>query len=349
VRLRVPRWLIVSLAAVFSCYHLVLAAVSLDRFDDPWPVAACMAAYAVATVAALWPSRLAAMPVWTASFALAVSIVIPLQITSQLDSGDENGYATWYVAAIGTLMVIVATRRRQAFAWFGVGFMALHGAAWSGFDTLADIGVIGSVMWVAFAAWMSSSLTRASRETREFILAEHEAADWQAAQEAHVNERQYRLLQTGRTARPMLAAIVAQEGDLTPEQRQECLNLEGAIRDEIRGRRLLDDDVRREVMSARRRGAVVSLLDEGGLDDVHGADLERIHRTLAEALSASSADRIIIRTVPGGGDHAVTVVGLGSPDPSSSALGRGVSSEADEDDDDDEVQLWLQIPRSVSG
>ena len=44
-------------------------------------------------------------------------------------------------------------------------------------------------------------------------------------------------------------------------------------------------------------------------------------------------------------DHAVSVVGLGSPDLSSSALGRGVSAEADEDDDDDEVLLWLQIPR----
>ena len=344
-----PRWLIVLLAAVFSCYHLVLASVSLDRFDDPWPVVACMVAYAAATVAALWPGRGPAMPVWIAAFALAVSIVIPLQITSQLDAAGRNGYATWYVAAIGTLMVIVATRRRQAFAWLGVGFMALHGAAWSGADTLADLGVIGSVTWVAFATAMSSSLTRASRETREFILAEHEAADWQAAQEAHVNERQYRLLQTGRTARPMLLAIVSQDGDLSAEQRRECLNLEGAIRDEIRGRRLLDDDVRREVMAARRRGAVVSLLDEGGLDDVDGADLARIHRTLADALHGSVADRIVIRTVPGGGDHAVTVVGLGSPDPSSSALGRGFSSTSDDDEgDDDEVQLWLQIPRTLS-
>ncbi|GAA0958460.1 hypothetical protein [Frigoribacterium faeni] len=346
MRVSVPRWLIVLLAAVFSCYHLVLAGVSLDRFDDPWPVLACMVAYATATVAALWPSRRAAMPAWTAAFALAVSVVIPLQITSQLDPGDANGYATWYVAAIGTLMVIVATRRRQWFAWLGVGFMAVHGVAWSGLGSLADLGVVGSVTWVAFATAISSTLTRASRETREFILAEHEAADWQAAQEAHINERQYRLVQTGRTARPMLLAIVAQDGDLTPEQRQECLNLEGAIRDEIRGRRLLDDDVRREVMAARRRGAVVSLLDEGGIDDIEGDELARIHRSLAEALHGSTADRIIIRTVPGGGDDAVTVVGLGSPDLSSNALGRAGSVGADEDDDDDEVQLWLQIPRS---
>jgi hypothetical protein len=142
----------------------------------------------------------------------------------------------------------------------------------------------------------------------------------------------------------MLQAIVSQSGDLSPEQRQESLHLEGAIRDEIRGRRLLDDEVRREVMAARRRGAEVSLLDEGGIDDVPDDELRRIHEALAAALHGSEADKLIIRTVAGG-DHAVSVVGLGSPDLSSSALGRGVSAEADEDDDDDEVLLWLQIPR----
>ncbi|WP_423918490.1 hypothetical protein ACPEEZ_10495 [Frigoribacterium sp. 2-23] len=346
MRVSVPRWLIVMLAAVFSCYHLVLASVSLDLFTDPWPVVVCMALYAIVTAIVLWPSKQVRMPVWMAAAALAVSIVIPIQIGMLLDPGQGNGYATWYVAAIGTLMVIVSTRRRQGYAWLGVGFLTVHSVLWGGFGTLTSIGVIGSVSWVGFSHLMSSTLARASRETREFILAEHEAADWQAAQEAHVNERQYRLLQTGRTARPMLQTIVATGGDLTAEQRQECLNLEGAIRDEIRGRRLLDDDVRREVMAARRRGTVVSLLDEGGIDDLGPDDLRRVHRELAEAIRGSSADRLIVRTVPGGGAAAVTVVGLGSQDLSSSALGRGVSADADEDDDDDEVRLWLQIPRT---
>jgi len=348
MRVTVPRWLIVSLAAVFSGYHLVLGAVSLGRVADPVPVIACMVLYAVVTAVVLWPSRQPVLPVWAAAFALAVSIVVPLVVTSVLDPAAENGYATWYVAAVGTLMVIVSTRRRQGFAWLGVGFLAVHGVSWAGFSGIADLGIVGSVSWVAFSHAISSTLTRAGRETREFILAEHEAADWQAAQEAHVNERQYRLLQTGRTARPMLQAIVSQAGDLSPEQRQESLHLEGAIRDEIRGRRLLDDDVRREVMAARRRGAEVSLLDEGGIDDVPADELRRIHQVLAEALRGSRADKLIVRTV-GGGDHAVSVVGLGSPDLSSSALGRGVSAEADEDDDDDEVLLWLQIPRRADG
>ncbi|ARC57458.1 hypothetical protein AS850_10260 [Frondihabitans sp. 762G35] len=357
MNVRLPRWLPVGLAALFSLYHLLLAAASIDIPAHPGPVVVSMVLYAAATAAVLWPPKTKnlLLPVWLASVALAVAIILPLAVASQLDPHREggNGYATWYVAAVGTLMVIVSTRRRQGFAWIGVGFLVVHSVIWSGnFAELANLGVLGSVSWVAISHALQATLARASRDTREFIRAEQEAADWQAAQEAHVNERQYRLLQTGRTARPMLQRIVATGGDLSAEERQECLNLEGAIRDEIRGRRLLSDDVRREVMAARRRGTVVSLLDEGGIDDLDDVELDRVHRALADAIRDASADRLIIRTVAPGGDYAVTVVGLSSEDLQSSALGSGTSGsdvdvEDDEDDDDgeDEVSLWLQIPR----
>ena len=55
------------------------------RVADPVPVVACMALYGVATVVVLWPSRQPAMPVWLAGFALAVVVVVPLLVTSQLD------------------------------------------------------------------------------------------------------------------------------------------------------------------------------------------------------------------------------------------------------------------------
>ncbi|MCU1530042.1 MAG: hypothetical protein JWP75_3805 [Frondihabitans sp.] len=357
MNLKLPRWLPIGLAALFSLYHLLLAAVSIGMPAHAWPILVCMVLYAAVTTAVLWPTRSSTltMPFWMASFALAVAIILPLAVASQLDPHVRggNGYATWYVAAVGTLMVIVSTRRRQGFAWFGVGFLVLHSIIWSGnFIELLNLGVIGSVSWVAISHALQATLARASRDTREFIRAEQEAADWQAAQEAHVNERQFRLLQTGRTARPMLQRIVATRGDLSPEERQECLNLEGAIRDEIRGRRLLSDDVRREVMAARRRGTVVSLLDEGGIDDLDDIELDRVHGQLADAIRDASADRLIIRTVSAGAEFAVTVVGLSSEDLQSSALGSGNTGSTlddvddDEDDDgEDEVSLWLQIPR----
>src|SRR5690606_19057619 len=185
---------------------------------------------------------------------------------------------------------------------------------WSGPLALIDFGVIGSVAWVAIAHIITNALAKAGRDSERFALAEREATDWHAAQEAHLNERQFRLGQTSVMALPMLRAIQQSRGELSPAQRAECLHLEGAIRDEIRGRKLLNNAVREQVMLARRRGTIVTLLDEGGIDDLSDAELDRVLGRLALALRDTAADRVIARTVPEGSDVAVTVVGLRTVD-----------------------------------
>jgi hypothetical protein len=138
----------------------------------------------------------------------------------------------------------------------------------------------------------------------------------------------------------MLAEIVRRGGDLTEAERRECRYLEGAIRDEIRGRRLLNDDVRRQVMDARRRGVVVSLLDEGGIDDLDERSLGVVLKRLADAIRGTTTDKLIVRTVPRSSKTAVTVVGLRMfDDGNANALGA--------DTEDDEVDLWLEIPRPI--
>ncbi|MET0992026.1 MAG: hypothetical protein ABWX66_06490 [Lacisediminihabitans sp.] len=337
----VPRYLIVGLAAVFSAYHLVLAATSIGVPTQKAPYIAAMVLYAIATVASLWPSKHARMPIWLAAFNVAIALVVPLLVTSVVHTVPKDSYAGWHTAAIGTLMVITSTRRRQVFAFIGTGILIVQTVAWSGLGGLVAFGVIGSTVWVAISFALSLSLTKADRDARQYALAEREAVEWRAAQEAHVSERQFRLGQTSRMALPMLRQIVASKGELTEGQRLECLYLEGAIRDEIRGRKLLDDRVREQVMLARRRGAVVQLLDEGGIDDLEDAELDRVLGRLADALKSTSADKVIARTVPEGSDVAVTVVGLRSgKDVVAGALGQDGL-------DDDEVELWLEIPRTA--
>ena len=82
-------------------------------------------------------------------------------------------------------------------------------------------------------------------------------------------------------------------------------------------------------------------VDEGGIDDLADADLDRVLGRLAEALRGTAADKVIARTVPEGSDVAVTVVGLRSSDDGSASLLGTDSLE------DDEVALWLEIPRTV--
>ena len=339
----IPRFIIVGIAASFSVYHVILGVLTLGVPRSPAPVIAAMAIYLVATVVSLLRFGPPRMPIWMAAFNVAVVITIPLLVTSELDADREggNGYATWYIAAVGTLMAITSTRRRHLFAWVGIAFLVVQSVVWGGPATLVELGVVGSVSWVVISHVLSHSIAKASKDARRFGYAEREAADWQAAQEAHVFERQFRLGQTSSMALPMLRRIESTAGNLTEAERQECLYLEGAIRDEIRGRNLLNDAVREQVMIARRRGAVVTLLDEGGMDAVVEPARNRVLNTLAEAMRGSSADKIIVRTASEGSDIAITVVGLRS------SAADGAEADGDlGDDEDDEIDLWLEIPRA---
>ena len=341
----IPRYIIITLAAVFSGYHLLLASYSISVPRDKVVYVAAMVLYAIATSISLWPAKQTKMPLWMAITNVAVSVAVSIMVTAQLDPTRTLGsdYSTWYPAAIGTLMVITSTRRQHLFAWIGVGALALQTVLWAGPAALVTLGIVGSIMWVAVSHVLSRSLAKIGRDAEHYAAAEREAAAWQAAQEAHLFERQFRLRQTNRMSLPMLRQIVSTKGDLNDAQRQECLYLEGAIRDEIRGRSLLNDRVRDQVMRARRRGTTVMLLDEGGIDDLSDKDLDRVLNALADAVKGSNADRLIVRTVTGGSDVAVTVVGLNSSnDGAASALGY---SDDDDDEDEDEVGLWLEIPR----
>ena len=343
MRIGVPRALIVTMAAIFSAYHIVLGLYTIDVPADPLPVLAAMVLYATATTVSLLPGQPERMPTWMAASNVLVCIAMTVLITPQLDFTQEGGlgYATWYVAAVGTLLTITSTRRRHLFAWLGIAALVIQTVLWGGPGLLLGIGVIGSAAWVAVSHILSRALSKASRDAARFARAEREATDWHAAQEAHLYERQFRLGQTGTTAVPMLLVIEKSVGELSDEQRQECLHLEGAIRDEIRGRRLLDDAVRREVMTARRRGVSVNLLDEGGLDDLDERSLESVLSTLAEAIRTTTATRVIARTAPADSDVAVTVVGL-----TPSGDGRARELGQSDDDEDDSVDLWLEIPRT---
>ncbi len=341
----VPRYLVVGLAGLFSAYLLVLAIYTIDVPRHPFPIFVAMGLFTLATVISLLPYGPKRMPMWMAAFNLAIVIAISLLVANELDFARPggNGYASWYVAAAGVLLTITSTRGRHTFAWLGIGFLVVHTVSIgpAGPAGLLSLGIVGSASWVAVSHVMSTALTKASKDAQRFALAEREATDWQAAQEAHVYERQFRLGQTSAMSLAMLRTIQEAEGNLTDEQRQECVYLEGAIRDEIRGRKLLNDAVRDEVMNARRRGATVNLLDEGGIDDLSDDELERVLNRLALAIHDTEADKIIARTVPEGSDVAVTVVGLRSADDGQAvALGQEASEE-------DEVDLWLEIPRVV--
>jgi hypothetical protein len=334
-----PRILLVGLAAIFSAYHVVLGIYALSVPPTPWPSVVAMALYGAATAVSLAPSRSIRMPPGMAAINLAVSTVGLMLVLTPLDPADDNGYATWIVGAVGTLMTITVVRQRPWFAWSGIAIMILTVLLWShDIFELPALGAIGGPIWVGVAHATTVAIVRATRDARLFERAEQRAAEWHAQEEAEFFERRVRLAQMNRVVEPMLRLIVTTEGRLSEADQQECLHLEAAMRDEIRGRRLLDDAVRREALAARRRGVEVTLLDDGGIDDLDRGEHARVTAVIAQQIGESTADRVVVRTAHHDDDVAVTIVGLRAAD---------VAGGADPEEEA-ELDLWLEVPRRAA-
>jgi hypothetical protein len=336
----IPRPVLVALAVGFSVYHVILGVSALlmgQYAQHPERVLAALVLFAVVTVLTVTVGRRVEMPVWLAGLTVGAGLSIALLAASAIGPGHEVGYTTWYVAAVGTLLTITAVRRHTTYAWFGLGLLVTQTVVWAGPIALTRFGVLGDILWVGIAHVFTRALARATVDVRQFARAEREAVEWQAAQDAHHFERQVRLTQTSRMALPMLRRIAEVGGELDDADRHECRVLEQSIRDEIRGRRLLNDRVREQVIAARRRGAFVQVLDDGGVDDIDPELLDPVLDQVADALSRVRSDRIIIRTAPKGSAKAVTVVGLSSGTSAASALGI--------EDEDEDVDLWLELER----
>jgi hypothetical protein len=334
-----PRFILVGLAAAFSVFHVVLGLYTLRIPESPGPSIVAMVLYGLATVLCLAPWRSLRLPIGLAAGAIGVVTVGLILVLSQLDPRADNGYATWIIGAVGTLMTITAVRQRPWFAWGGIAIMVAAVLVWSGDPLeLPALGAIGGPIWVGVAHATTAAIGRASRDARLLEQAEQRAAEWEAQEEAEFFERRLRLGQMDTEVAPMLRRIVTLDGRLSEEDRRECRHLEAAMRDEIRGRRLLDDRVRQAVRDARRRGVEVTLLDDGGIDDLDRASHNRVTGVIARELGETTADRVVVRTGRDDDEVAVTIVGLRDADPG--AVSQGLEEEP-------ELDLWLEVPRQA--
>ncbi|AZS36127.1 hypothetical protein CVS47_00727 [Microbacterium lemovicicum] len=266
---------------------------------------------------------------WACALALATAAILPTAMAFAVGPDARlRPYYAWILGGVGAIMTIVMSRRRPWIAWIGMIILTVGVVAWMGPAEPWGLGLIGSYIWVVVAQLMVLSLDRAARDTRRLTVLQRATSGWQASQTVRQRERRVQVQRALAVAGPVLTEAVASGGVLSEEERLEARIAEGRLRDELRGPRLLDDAVRDGIDAARRRGATVTVLDEGGLDDAPEAALELIRRELAETLSTSRSERVIIRTSP----HesiAVTVVGRSA------------------DGGSEDVELWQEIAHPV--
>lgn len=312
---------------VIAALGLYLATTWLCLFWEPSRPASATGVGLPAAVAERGPSQL---PAVAAVLALACALLVPSAIAVAVGPESRTAlFATWYLGGIGALMTIVIVRRRPWTAWSGIVALAVASMVWMGPGAALALGLVGSVVWVASAELLLLSMDRAARDTARLAQLQRAASAWQSSQLVRQRERRVQVQEALAVAGPVLARTVSSGGELTGEDRLEARLAEGRLRDEMRAPRLLDEDVRTELERARRRGANVTVLDEGGLEGLGEASLAVIRSQLADTLRSARSDRLYIRTSP----HetvAVTVVGR-------SAAGPGWS-------DEDAVDLWREIP-----
>lgn len=293
--IRLPRWVISTVGLSFAVFQAVLGALWLDTYRDPFVGWLAILLYLAAVVPTLVAYRGLEMPALQAWCNLAVSVVLPVLINAQLANLSHETFETWYVGAIGVLLCVTAVRNRGNFSWLAVslvlGIMLYDG----GPQIIATSGLIGMMLLVAAGQAVSVGLTRASRDIELFVRSRVEQLSAVAATSAARAERSERLQRMFEEALPELRRISRAKGQLDESGRREARLLEAMMRDEIRGRHLLSEELRAEVKAARARGVEVNLLDDGGLDDLTAEQREPLLRQAAQALASLNEGKVTIR------------------------------------------------------
>ncbi|MEN3340906.1 MAG: hypothetical protein V7644_310 [Actinomycetota bacterium] len=333
----VPRWFSGGIASAIAAYTAAYAILWIATGRSPLTNLVALGFFGLGFGLCIARTGRASLP--TTIVIVASGLLLPLLGSVGLDPvRDSYSSGAWYVSGVACLVVVLLWRRRGIAAWALMGGLLLHTYAWGGFDALNGFGVVAAALLIFVMAAGGAAVARTEHHLSSFSVAEREALEWEAAQDAYHAERQVRLATTARLASAMLHRIAEAKDGLTDADRFECRVLEQTIRDEIRGRRLLNDAVREQVVAHRRRGALVQVNDDGGVDELPAEVLEPMLATIAEAIAGLRSDRIIIRTAPRDSDKAVTVVAM-STDPVAAALGV--------DDDEEQVDLWLELERPV--
>ncbi len=324
--IRLNRSLLTWLAMAYAMLHAMLGAVSVENYLEPTAAIASIVLYLITVSSTMLLYRGIRIPSTQAFTALAAALIIPVLAQSQLSPENYNNYSTWYVMGIATLMSAVLIRGHIAIAWLGIAGMTIEVVLWAGIQNFFDSGLLGAIMFTAGCTAVKLGLTRIAGELESFERRTVESQASAASMVAAGRQRSNLLAATLHRASPTLTRIAT--GDALSDQEQlEARLLEAALRDEIRGRDLLNDLTRAAIAGARRRGVVVNVLDEGGLQKLSASARDGLLAQVAQALDQVARGRVTVRAPKGEVWH-ITVAAF--------------------EDSDNAPRLWLRLQAPVA-
>lgn len=296
-----------ALAALFGVTHAVIAFwVDPDYTGSPLGLLALLLMVGAAVVLVLpqlspLPHVAAAAVVGASGFATAAGLW-------QLEADQWRGWITWYIGASSYLAFTLALRGRF---WWGVAVLvavtavAMHWMGVKTGDPLAGVALTYSqlVLFGAgafFAIWLRRTADRiaAFQETR--LRRESAESSRSAAEEVRAQGLRVIREAAGGALERLAAGVV------DDDERREHLLLEAELRDRIRGRSLAVAPVVDAARAARRRGAIVALLDDLRADAPPAAHLREALEWAAERIASTRAGEVTVRLTSSAGEPVVT-------------------------------------------
>ncbi|WP_380170256.1 hypothetical protein ACFEMC_14340 [Kineococcus sp. DHX-1] len=250
----------------------LVALLSLHQHRQPWLAVTALLAVLAVSAAAVEP--LLGGPIeLSRRAAVAMAVVVPLSglaVTPFLDESLWRTYGNWW-PGLTQIVVAALVVRRRAFVALGA--------------ELASAAVLGACILssdlpnpaVAFAAlnqpaivWFSASVgvrllfDRTARDVARYTLDEGVSVAERAATEARGRSARQRREDLEHDVVPLLrrVALTGPDEPVWPTLSRAAVTVERRVRDDLRARELLDEDVRAALRRARDRGCEVDVVDD---------------------------------------------------------------------------------------
>lgn len=292
--IRLPRWFIMIISTLFVLSPAVIGIIELYRVGFMASAAIALLIYLTVGLSVVFYYRELKMPVALAIAATASSFVVPQLVNQSLEPSALGTPATWYVTAIATILAVSAVRQQRLWAWVGLAILTIEILSWGGLQAIFVSGLAGAYALVIAAYAISVGLESSAKQTVLYLERSKAFQAASAADSAVRQERSERIASTLEGAFPMLELIAS--GELSDSDRNRATLLEAELRDEIRGRMLINPRLKAAVRSARSRGVEVVVLDEGGLVSVSEQEREFLRDRLAVELDGIFSGRVTIRS-----------------------------------------------------
>ena len=251
---------------------------------------------------------------WGATLPRRIGVVVlalvglTMAIESSSGFADGSSHGDWHLGAMVGVLMALMLWGRVWLGWIGFAMIVVIQVTVSLSESIG-LGVTGPILLrhaatLAIAGFMVYCLRRIAESLSETAEMRRRQQIEERVQAELADVRADQVARLDNVAGDVLRRIAS--GDpLTDQEREECLLAEAMLRDALSAYALATPEVRAAAQEARRRGVLVTLLDDSAGSNDHAA---LAANELAQVLSELSGGSCTARLLPGGRSEVASIV-----------------------------------------